>query len=63
MTAEAPTMPRRAARNRDLARRNAKIYNAVALKGKTQAQVAEQFGVTPGLVCQIVNNPFSHEYH
>lgn len=54
--------PTHSARNRKTAARNAKIYNAVVVDGKRQADVGKRFGLAQCTVSQIVNNPNSHTY-
>jgi len=60
------TMPKNAASSKELANRNASIFNLYHYgedgKRYRQVDLAEKFGLSQGAISQIVNNPNSHLY-
>lgn len=60
------TMPKNPVSSKELADRNANIFNLYHYgeEGKRYRQVdlAEMFGLSQGAISQIVNNPNSHVY-
>lgn len=57
-TKRSPGQPR----TREVAKRNAEIYNAVRVNGERLAAVADRYDVSQPRVSQIVNDPDSHLY-